>query len=54
MVKPFVAKDKLKYWRGGVWGNPAKATREKGERAIRLIVKKIIDIIDTIEGKKLV
>ncbi len=52
--KPFVVKDKLKYWRGGVWGNPAKATREKGERAIRLIVKKIIDIIDTIEGKKLV
>ena len=51
LPKPFVVRDKLKYWRGGVWGNPAKATKEKGDRAIRLIVKKIIDIIDTIESK---
>lgn len=51
LPKPLVVKDKLKYWRGGVWGNPGKATREKGEEAIRLIVNKIIDIIDMIEGK---
>lgn len=49
LPKPFVVKDKLKYWRSGVWGNPAKASKEKGEKAIKLIVKKIVDIIDQAE-----
>jgi creatinine amidohydrolase len=30
--KPFNVKDKVKYWPGGVWGNPEKASAEKGER----------------------
>ncbi|MEC4684847.1 MAG: creatininase family protein [Nitrospirota bacterium] len=47
--KPLVVKDKLKYWPGGVWGNPGKASREKGEQVIALILEKIIDIIDMIE-----
>ncbi len=47
--KPMVVKDKLKYWPGGVWGNPEKASREKGEQVIALILEKIIDIIDMIE-----
>jgi creatinine amidohydrolase len=47
--KPFVVKNKIKHWRGGVWGNPHKASREKGEKAIALIVNKIIDIIDMVE-----
>ena len=52
LPKPFLVRDKLKYWRGGVWGNPNKATKEKGDRAVRLIVKKIVEIIDRIEKKK--
>lgn len=47
--KPMVVKDKLKYWPGGVWGNPEKASREKGEQVIALILEKITDIIDMIE-----
>ncbi len=53
LPRPFIVKNKLKYWRGGVWGNPNKATKEKGEKAAQLIIKKVIDIIDRIEGKKL-
>jgi creatinine amidohydrolase len=52
LPKPFLVKDKLRYWPGGVWGNPSRATKEKGEKAVRLIVKKIIEIIDVIEKKK--
>jgi creatinine amidohydrolase len=51
LPKPFIARDKLKYWRGGVWGNPGKASREKGEEAIKLIVDKIIGIIDMLEKR---
>lgn len=49
MPKPFVVKNKLQYWRGGVWGNPGKASREKGEEAIRLIIEKVVDVIDMID-----
>ncbi|MBI5055498.1 MAG: creatininase family protein [Nitrospirae bacterium] len=48
---PFIVKDKLKYWRGGVWGNPAKASRAKGEQVIQLIVDRVIEIIDMAKEK---
>ena len=51
MPKPFVVRNKLRYWRGGVWGNPGKASREKGEKAITLIINKVVDVIDMIERK---
>jgi len=47
--RPFIVKDKLKYWPGGVWGNPEKATAEKGERAIGLIVDKLVEILTEME-----
>jgi creatinine amidohydrolase len=50
--KPFVVKDKVKYWPGGVWGNPKKASADKGKKAMKLIVDKIIEIIDRIEKLK--
>ena len=53
LPKPFIVKNKVKYWRGGVWGNPEKASREKGERAIKFIVDKIVEIIDQAERGKI-
>jgi creatinine amidohydrolase len=50
--KPFIVKNKVKYWLGGVWGNPQKASAKKGERAIKLIVNKITEILKEIEGHK--
>lgn len=47
--KPFIVRDKIKYWQGGVWGDPQKATAEKGERAINLIAGRIVTVIDDIE-----
>lgn len=47
--KPFIVKDKVKYWPGGVWGDPKKATAEKGEKAMKLIADKIEEMIDNIE-----
>lgn len=48
--KPFIVRDKVGYWPGGVWGNPHKASQEKGEQAIAVIMAKIIGLIDAIEG----
>ncbi len=44
--KPFIVKDKMKYWKGGVWGNPGKASREKGEKAVQLMVDAVVEVLD--------
>jgi creatinine amidohydrolase len=49
--KPFTVKDKVKYWPGGVWGNPKKASAEKGKKAIEIITDKIVEILDKTERK---
>lgn len=47
--KPLIVSHKVKYWPGGVWGNPQKASAEKGKKAMRLIVRKIVELIDFVE-----
>jgi creatinine amidohydrolase len=49
---PFIVKNKVKYWPGGVWGNPKKASIEKGKKAIKIIADKIIEILEKIEKLK--
>ncbi|MDP2681193.1 MAG: creatininase family protein [Deltaproteobacteria bacterium] len=46
---PFLVKDKVKYWKGGVWGNPSKATREKGEKLFLFSVGRVVEIVKGIE-----
>lgn len=41
--------DKLKYWKSGIWGDPAKASKEKGRKSILLSANKIIEIIQEIK-----
>lgn len=53
LPRPFIVREKMKYWKSGVWGNPGKANRAKGERAIEMFVKAIVQIIDRIEHKTL-
>ncbi len=47
--RPFIVKNKVKYWPGGVWGNPKKASIEKGKKAIKIIADKIAEILEKIE-----
>jgi creatinine amidohydrolase len=48
--KPILVRDKRKYWPGGVWGDPSKASRNKGEKMINLAVEKVIDLIKKLES----
>ncbi len=45
----FLVRDRRKYWPGGVWGNPAKAQREKGERLIEIGATLLCELIRKIE-----
>lgn len=42
---PFIVRDKVKYWKNGVWGNPQKASKEKGEELVKISVGKVVDIV---------
>jgi len=48
---PFIVRDKVKYWKGGVWGNPAKANIEKGRRLFAISVDKVMEIARRIEKR---
>ncbi|NIA20267.1 MAG: creatininase family protein [Xanthomonadaceae bacterium] len=45
-----LVRNKQAYWRHGVWGNPNKASREKGEKYCRLTVDALISFIQQFES----
>jgi len=47
--RPLILKDKMKYWPGAVWGDPGKATAEKGERLFKVMVAKIEEVASKLE-----
>ncbi len=52
LPKPFLTKNKMRYWPGGVWGNPAVASREKGKKRFEIMVSRTVGLVRDIEGFK--
>lgn len=46
-----LVRDKRCYWPGGVWGDPGKASAEKGARIEGLVVDGLLDLIRNIEER---
>lgn len=44
-----LVRNKRKFWKNGVWGNPAKASADKGKRLNDLVVAKIVELVKSIE-----
>jgi Creatinine amidohydrolase. len=44
-----MVRNKRRYWPGGVWGDPGKATAEKGRRLEELVVRTLIEMVRTLE-----
>lgn len=44
-----LVRDKRRYWPGGVWGNPGKASAEKGALIEGAVVAGLLDLIQNIE-----
>jgi creatinine amidohydrolase len=44
--KYILSRDPRRYWPGGIWGDPARASREKGERLFQAEVEKLAGLID--------
>ena len=45
-----LVRDKRRYWPGGVWGDPSKATPEKGALLERLVVSRVVELVRLLEG----
>jgi creatinine amidohydrolase len=44
-----LVREKRKYWPNGVWGDPSKASAEKGSFLEDLVVKKIVEIVQKMD-----
>ncbi len=44
-----LVRDKRRYWPGGVWGDPSKATPEKGAKLEELVVAKVVELVKVLE-----
>ena len=44
-----LVRDKRQYWPGGVWGDPGKATAEKGAKLEELVVERLIALVQDLE-----
>lgn len=51
--RPLIVRNKLKHWPGAVWGNPGKATVEKGERAFSIMVDALVRLVGQVESAQL-
>jgi creatinine amidohydrolase len=45
-----LVRDKRKYWPGGVWGDPNKATAEKGGQIVNRVAERLAILIDQLEN----
>ncbi len=45
-----LVRDKRRYWPGGVWGDPGKATAEKGRLIEELVIRKVVELVCFLNG----
>lgn len=45
-----LVRNKLKYWPGGVWGDPTKATAAKGKELERRVVARLVALVRELEA----
>jgi len=50
--RPLITKDKLKCWPGAVWGDPGKASAEKGERLFNVMVLRLEEVAGRLERSR--
>jgi len=45
-----LVRNKRKFWPGGVWGDPGKASAEKGAELERLVIEGLSELVDKLEN----
>jgi len=47
-----LVRNKRKYWPNGIWGDPTKATAEKGKCLEAIVVEKIVELVETLQQQE--
>jgi len=47
-----LVRDKRSFWPGGVWGDPGKASAEKGRQIELLVADKVVDLVRALESRR--
>jgi len=50
--RPYLVRDTRTYWKSGVWGDPTKASREKGEQIIAILSRNLSKIAESINNRE--
>jgi creatinine amidohydrolase len=50
--KAILVRNKRKYWPGGVWGDPARASLEKGTALLEAVTGALVQLIQTLETEE--
>jgi creatinine amidohydrolase len=48
--RSMVVRDTRTYWKSGVWGDPRRATKEKGDQMMEILTKNLGDLVRRIES----
>jgi creatinine amidohydrolase len=47
-----LVRDKRSFWPGGVWGDPGKASAEKGRQIESLVADKVVELVKALESRQ--
>lgn len=47
-----LVRDKRSFWPGGVWGDPTKASAEKGKLLESLVADKVVELVKALESRR--
>lgn len=47
-----LVRDKRSFWPGGVWGDPTKASAEKGRILESIVTDKVVELVRTLESRR--
>lgn len=51
-TKGILVRNKRRYWPGGVWGDPGKASADKGAQLEKLVVGKLVELVHVLEKSR--
>jgi creatinine amidohydrolase len=50
--RPFLVRNTRAYWKSGVWGDPGKASRAKGEQMIAILSRNLAKMAESMRNQK--
>jgi creatinine amidohydrolase len=50
--RPLLARDTKQHWKSGVWGDPTKASEEKGTQMVEILVRNLVKLVERVNNRE--